>query len=386
MGNKNIFKRFFVIFHGRFPSEKAASLFAAKDCESFADKGIKVTLLVPRRFGRAKSDPFEYYGVKNNFNVVYLPTIDVFPVPFLNKFAFHISFLVFSIFCFLYLLVKAKRGDVIYSNESLPLLISSLYFGNTFYELHDFPESKFWFFKLLFKRVCWILIHNKWKIQKFKEVFNLDTKKVIHKPNAVEIADFDISLSKDEARVKLGLPKDKFIIIYTGHLYGWKGVDALALSSEFLPENGLIIFIGGTEGDILSFKKKYARLNKISILGQKKHSEIPMWQKAADVLVIPNTAKEDISKYYTSPMKLFEYMVSKRPIVATDIPSITEILDKDNSILVEPDSPEKLAEGFLKVMDNRKLSEELSARAFRDVQKYSWQKRAEDIIGFMTNI
>jgi glycosyltransferase involved in cell wall biosynthesis len=55
-----------------------------------------------------------------------------------------------------------------------------------------------------------------------------------------------------------------------------------------------------------------------------------MWQKAADALVLPNTAKEDISKYYTSPMKLFEYMASRRPIVATNIPSITEIINEEN--------------------------------------------------------
>ena len=61
--------KLFLIFHGRFPSEKAASLFAAKSCEAFADCGAEVTLIVPRRFGRAAESPYEYYGKKRNYKI-----------------------------------------------------------------------------------------------------------------------------------------------------------------------------------------------------------------------------------------------------------------------------------------------------------------------------
>ena len=146
-------KNIFLIFYGRFPSEKAASLFAAKSCESFAGQGVNVTLLVPRRVGRIKDNPYIYYGVEDNFKIVYLPTFDLLNLRLFQSLAFQIGFAVFSVSCFFYLMFRAKRTDIIYSNESLPILLCSYYFPRTLYEVHDFPEHKLGFYKLLFSRV-----------------------------------------------------------------------------------------------------------------------------------------------------------------------------------------------------------------------------------------
>ena len=119
------------------------------------------------------------------------------------------------------------------------------------------------------------------------------------------------------------------------------------------------------------------------IIGYRSHSEIPYWLKAADVLVLPNSGKEEISKYWTSPIKMFEYMASKRPIMASDLPSIREILNEGNAILVQPDNPQGLAEGIRKVLENKNLAEKISARAFDDVKQHTWAKRAEKILDFI---
>ena len=68
--------------------------------------------------------------------------------------------------------------------------------------------------------------------------------------------------------------------MYTGHLYGWKGVDTLAQAVTKLPRECLVVFVGGTEKDIESFKGKYGNDSRVLIAGHKKHSEIPLWQKA----------------------------------------------------------------------------------------------------------
>ena len=65
----------------------------------------------------------------------------------------------------------------------------------------------------------------------------------------------------------------------------------------------------------------------------------------ADVLVLPNPASA-ISNRFTSPLKLFDYMASGRPIVASNLPAIREILrDTENAVLVEPGNPDALAAG-----------------------------------------
>ena len=73
-------------------------------------------------------------------------------------------------------------------------------------------------------------------------------------------------------------------------------------------------------------------------------------------------------------------MAAKRPIVASDLPSIREVLGEKNAILVNPDDPDALALGIKKVFDNPKEANILAEQAFQDVKKYTWQNRAKMIL------
>jgi glycosyltransferase involved in cell wall biosynthesis len=116
----------------------------------------------------------------------------------------------------------------------------------------------------------------------------------------------------------------------------------------------------------------------VRIVGNRPHEEIPLWQKAADVLVAPNTAKEELSAHYTSPMKLFEYMASGTLIVASDIPSIREVVGEGRAHLVTPDNPQALAEGIARVLETGGKAE--SEKAFAWVQDHTWKRRAHRIL------
>lgn len=378
-------KRLFLIFHGRFPGEKAASIFAAKSAEAFADTGMKVVLIVPRRIGRETADPYAYYHIKKNFRTVYLPVIDLYFIPFGRRLSFWVSFISFSISSFCYLAVTASRSDTIYSNETLPLFLASFVFPATFYEMHDFPESKIFFFGVLLRRMKWLLIHNRWKTERVMERFAIPRSKIITEPNAVDISEFGIASSRADARARLQLAQDKKIIVYTGHLYSWKGVNTLAESARELPTDYLIVFVGGTSEDAQRFRKLYGNISNISIVGWRPYAQIPLWQKAADALALPNTAKEDISKYYTSPMKLFEYMASRVPIVASRIPSIEEIVAEREVFFAEADNPLSFAETIENAVVNRKEAETRAERAYAKALEFTWDKRAQRIISFMNH-
>ena len=82
-------------------------------------------------------------------------------------------------------------------------------------------------------------------------------------------------------------------------------------------------------------------------------------------------------------MKLFEYMASGRPIVASNIPSIAEILNKDNAILVDPDNPEELASGIKQHLVNSDLAEKIAKQAYQDGRQYTWEERAKRISDFI---
>jgi glycosyltransferase involved in cell wall biosynthesis len=376
--------RLFLLFHGRFPSEKAAALFAAKSAAAFAKQGLDVTLLVPRRKGVDTTDPFSFYSLEKNFSIEYLPTIDLFSLKGFHFFAFWASFIAFSLSSYRYLKQHSATADIIYSNESLPLFFASKIRPNCLYEMHDFPESKIGLFKKFLSRMKWILVHNKWKLEEIQKLCpEIPGEKFLYEPNAVDIKAFDIKMIKEEARLKLSLPIHKKIAVYTGHLYGWKGVDTLAAAAKLLPEQFLVVFVGGTVGDVEKFKTVYGTISNIIITGFKPHDEIPFWQKSADVLVLPNTAKEKISAYYTSPMKLYEYMASGRPLIASDIPSIREIVDEQSAVLVAPDDAQALAQAIENITRTEQIGDDLAKQAYAKVQGHTWDQRARRILDFM---
>jgi glycosyltransferase involved in cell wall biosynthesis len=214
-------------------------------------------------------------------------------------------------------------------------------------------------------------------------MFGVRKEKIIVERNAVDIKEFNISITKKEARIKLDLPIEKYIVVYTGHLYSWKGVDTLAEAAQKLSAEYLVVFVGGTEKDVKYFKEIHANDPHILIVGHKKHHEIPLWQRAADVLALPNTAKENISKYYTSPMKLFEYMASGTPIVVSHLPSLMELLNEENAVFFEPDNSDDLSKKIIWILKNKEMAEGLASRAMVDVQRHSWGERAKRILMFI---
>tara|TARA_B100000749_G_scaffold222723_1_gene177878 strand:- start:50 stop:454 length:405 start_codon:yes stop_codon:yes gene_type:complete len=105
-----------------------------------------------------------------------------------------------------------------------------------------------------------------------------------------------------------------------------------------------------------------------------------------DVLVLPNVGSGSTVNY-TSPLKLFEYMAAGKPIVASNLPSIREVLrDGENAVLVEPGNPTALTSGLRRVLEDRKLAERIASRAFDEVTEYSWDCRAARVEALLNEV
>ena len=107
---------------------------------------------------------------------------------------------------------------------------------------------------------------------------------------------------------------------------------------------------------------------------------MPQYLAAADVLVLPTSAREPIGARFTSPLKLFEYMAAGRPIVASDVPSSREVLTEETAIFVRPDSVSSLAEGISRALRDQAFSSNISNNARELVKQYTWSRRAEIIL------
>lgn len=375
----------YIIFHGRFPSEKAAALFAAKNAGAFLEEGFKSVLVIPRvrKSRKALVTESGSFSIPSDVPIITLPVLDLFRLPFFGPVSFLLSYITFSLSLLWYFLYRAEEGSIWYSNESLPLFTLSLFGATSFYEMHDFPKRSVGAYRFFLRHMKGVIITNTWKGDKAKTVLKVPTEKILIEQNAVSLRDFNVVVGKEEAREKLGLETTTPIVLYTGHLYGWKGVDTLALSAKKVPE-AQFIFVGGREWDDMPvFRKKYKDIPNIRITGHRPYQELALWQKAADILVLPNSGLEDISRFYTSPMKLFGYMASGRPIIASDLPSVREVVTDQAVFFVPPDDPDLLHKAIKEVLADTVLQEKLASKALVEVQSHTWTARASRISSFI---
>lgn len=363
------------------PSHKANALQVMKTCGALKKQGADIELIIPVRFGgvRLKENPFEFYKINNHFRITKIFSLDLMPIKILGALSYWIQNLSFAIFCTLYLLFK--KSDFYYSRSAVSGFFLGFFKKNIIYELHRLPNSRFnrFIFKRLLKKICGLVVIAEELKRMVVEQYNFDSQKIAVAHDAVDLGQFNTDISQKEAREKLGLPQDKKIICYTGSLQYVKGVDILIKAMDFLPEIYCYI-IGPRASVVKGDKRSYETKNKrIIFLGQKPHNLIPIFLKAADVLVIPH---RDIS-FSFSPLKLFEYMAAKRPIVSSKVKALINILGESGAVYFKAEDGQDLAKKIKLALTDTGLSEKIVDNAFAEVQNYTWQQRANKILNFL---
>ena len=356
----------------RLPTEKAHGVQIMKTCEAFSEIGVETTLSVPHfiLFDRQKLDPFDYYNIKRVFKikkVLSLRLIRLGPV------GFFLETLVF--FLGLVLSLDFWKADYIFSRDEMLVSLASLFSKKVIWETHT---GSFNFFAKSALKKTKLVVSISQGLKDFYISQKVSEAKIVVSPDGVDLEDFNISQSKLEARSILRLPQNKKIVLYAGRLDGWKGVDVFFEASNRFDEEILPVVIGGDKNQIELFSQKYPR---ILFLGYKPYKELPLYQRSADVLVLTNTAKNVISRLYTSPLKVFSYMASGVPIVASDLPSVREVLNDTNSVLVSPDSPEALLEGIIGVLEDESRAGIMAEHALSLVRRFTWVERVKKILG-----
>ncbi len=173
-------------------------------------------------------------------------------------------------------------------------------------------------------------------------IFNLTTVKadVIRMPfNAAHLS----SLTKPEARKKLDLSQDAFILLYAGYLYETKGINELCDALEKMKDQKDIhaLFCGGTS----PLLKRIEDLPNSTYLGQLPLPEVMEYMKAADVLVLPSYMEG-------FPGVIKEAGMTGLPVIVTNVGGIPELLNNENSFLINPKSSDEIYGAVLKVKNN----------------------------------
>jgi glycosyltransferase involved in cell wall biosynthesis len=354
-----------------------------KTCAHFARLGYEVELWVPWRYnpGFIPEDTFVRYAMVPEFPIRRLPALDLTG---LGSFGFLLMVATFNVSAYMRLLFRREHATL-YAHDFRDLILPSLSGLPYFIEIHDFYESSVRFVsRSLFRRAMGLIVTNTLKIEQISRHYGIPRERMIRQPNAVEASAFDIPQTQAQARAELNLPSDQKLVLYAGHLFSWKGVHTLADSAQYLKDMH-IVFVGGTESDRIEMERYVAlqKLPRITFVPHQPPHKIPLYLRAADVLVLPNTAKEEASRIETSPVKLFEYLAAGKPIVASDLPSIRDIVSEREVFFAHPDDPQDFARVIEHVLAH---PEEAAARAAAGktlAGTHSWEARAKKIRYFM---
>jgi len=369
------------IANARIPTEKAHGLQVMTMCDALAQAGAKVVLIVPARFNPIDEDPFRYYGLGETFSIRYIACLDAIALirPCTPRWLAQLLFLIQDASFALSSRRFRDNGALLYTRDPAVALVHP----SAVYEAHAQPQKALRLYRWICRRCRRLVSISRGLRDELVQSCNVPASRILIAPDAVDLDKFDIPLSKQEARRQVGLPTDKRIVLYAGHLYPWKGADVLAQAARVIEDPSyLFVFVGGTEADVETFSRRYAA-RQILVVGWQPHERIPTYLKAADVLVLPNSGKTRISSHHTSPLKLFEYMAARRPIVASDLPALREILDSGCALQVPPDQPLALAQGIEHLAQDPQLSQALSREAFQRAQHHTWRDRARRILEFL---
>ena len=375
------------ISNSRIPTEKANGFQIMKMCEAFSNAGAKVELWIPKRFNRIKEDPFFYYNVGKIFDIKKISVIDAIPLEkFLGRIAGLAESISFSIFVLFHIL-KRERKNLIYSRDQFICWFLSFFNEKFVYEIHSFPKN----FRL-YKRL-WRKAHRVVAItQGLKNLLiehGIDSGKILVASDGVDLEFFNsVNQPKEDIRIELNLPAGDFLVGYVGKfktLGMEKGIKTMISAIPLLGKEIKIVFVGAEESEIKEYKNMANRLNALSqclIINNQPYLKAVKYMKAMDALVIPFPNAPHYA-FYASPLKLFEYMAAGRPIIASDLPALREILNDKNALFFKPEDVDDLARAVKMLKLSQTLCYHLSGQAFSDVKNYTWGARAKKILNFL---
>jgi glycosyltransferase involved in cell wall biosynthesis len=212
-------------------------------------------------------------------------------------------------------------------------------------------------------------------------------EKVVVNPNGVDPAHFRPDVDAAAVRKRLGL--DGAVVVgFSGTFGRWHGIptlaEALGAVLQSRPDvRWLLIGDGPLRHLVDNAIQTHGLDGRVRLPGLVPHAEMPAYLAACDVLVSPHGRQADGGEFFGSPTKLFEYMATGRPIVASRVGQIADVLqDGESALLVPPDDAHALCDAILRLVDDACLRSRLGEAARRAaVECHTWRQNAERVLG-----
>lgn len=213
----------------------------------------------------------------------------------------------------------------------------------------------------------------------------VDPGRILLAPNAVDLTSYEQAHRRERSalRRQLQLPEEHSIICYTGQLGPGRNVETLIQAMQYLEERVSLVLVGGRNSDDVRRLEEFVASNRLSqrvkLIGQQPTQVVIDFQLAADVLVIPYNSHLAHARW-CSPLKLWEYLASSKPIVAFAIPALREILRDDEVVWAKEETAVALAAAIGEALTRKpRAFEEVRAR----IGDWTWADRAQRVLDFI---
>ena len=378
--------RIIYIAESAIPSRSANSMQVMRMCQAFAQQGVDIELVVPwqpqKLFTQPKAffDLHSYYGTRPLFPIRFLAN-PIPPIP-------HRVLAPLREKIFLYMARRFMLGikeGLVYT-RSLNLAADLAQRGiPVAVECHEYEffvnrgdlENLRKVVNSPFLKLIVVISAN---LKRLYIEFGLPEAKILVAHDGVDAKLFDCECRVSPiSKLDLGISDDGPVVCYAGKMSNDRGIELLIEAARIL-NRSYFVLLGGTLKEIGRLRQQIEQndIANIRLVGFVPPAKVPRYLCGADILVAPYTTKIP-TLHVASPLKIFEYMATGKPIVISDLPTIREVVkDGYDAILVEPDSIESLVMGLKRALTPE--ARQIGINARQTVQRYTWQARARYIL------
>jgi glycosyltransferase involved in cell wall biosynthesis len=210
--------------------------------------------------------------------------------------------------------------------------------------------------------------------------------KIVVNPNGVDVKAFRPNVGADAKRNELGLRSDELLVGFVGTFGPWHGVlvlaEAIKLVPADIPVRFLLVGTGALHGEMKKLLEAEEQSGRVIFFGGVPHNQIPALLDACDVLVSPHVPLAGGAEFFGSPTKLFEYMAMGKPIVASRLGQIADVLSHEKTgLLVEPGDARQLSNAIIRLTQSPQFREKLGAAARQSaIANHTWTRNAQIIL------
>ncbi len=238
----------------------------------------------------------------------------------------------------------------------------------------------------------------------------INPNRILVNPNGVDTNEYDPQknqAARAQIRQELNI-ENKFVFGFIGTFNHWHGINVLEIIiPQIIQQQSLAHFILIGDGPLCASLKKALKQKKVladvtftGILPQEKARK---YLAACDAFLSPTQPNEDGSPFFGSPTKLFEYMSFAKPIIASDIGQIADIIkpairineinDEEKYVqaygfLIQPKNEVDFVKAACKLINlDKNISKKIGSNARnRTINEYSWEKHVSKILYKINNV